>query len=184
MIITVSGAPGTGTTTLARSIAAELGIRWVNSGELFRRIACDRNISVKELNRLAERGPEIDYLIDDAQRAMAKEGAGVFEGRLSGHLLDGDLKILLKSHQMVRAERICKRESKLFEDALQETKAREESEARRYKKYYNIDINDLIVYDLVVDTGKFDERGTFRIAMDAIKAYRDSDSDRDRDERR
>jgi cytidylate kinase len=175
MIITVSGAPGTGTTTLARSLAGELGVRWVNSGELFRRIASDRNVSVKELNRLAERGPEIDYLIDDAQRAMAKDGPGVFEGRLSGHLLDADLKILLKSHQRIRAVRICKRESKLFEDALQETKAREESEARRYRKYYNIDINDLSVYDLIVDTGKFDERGTFEIAMEAVKAYRDKD---------
>ena len=42
---------------------------------------------------------------------------------------------------------------------MQETRIREESEARRYKKYYNIDINDLSVYDLVVDTGKFDEAG-------------------------
>ena len=72
MIITISGAPGTGTTTLARSLAAELGIRWVNSGELFRKIASEKNVSVKDLNRLAERGPEIDYLIDDASKISGK----------------------------------------------------------------------------------------------------------------
>ncbi|NPV63558.1 MAG: AAA family ATPase [Methanotrichaceae archaeon] len=170
MIITVSGAPGTGTTTLARSLAAELGIRWINSGELFRKIASERNVSVKELNRLAERGPEIDYLIDDAQKALAKEGSGVFEGRLSGHLLPADLTILLKTDLRLRAERIAKRESKLLEDALQETRSREESEARRYKKYYNIDINDLSVYDLVLDSGRFDERGTFAVALAAARA--------------
>ncbi len=170
MIITISGAQGTGTTTLARKLAAELGIRWINSGELFRKVASEKNISVKELNRLAERGPETDYMIDDAQRALAKEGPGIFEGRLSGHLLNADIKILLKADQKVRAERVSQRESKLFEDALSETRTREESEARRYRKYYNIDISDLSVYDLVVDTGNFDEQGTFCIVMAAVSA--------------
>ncbi|MCX6668573.1 MAG: AAA family ATPase [Methanothrix sp.] len=170
MIITISGAPGTGTTTLARGLAASLGLRWVNSGDLFRRIASEKNISVKEMNRLAEKGPEIDYQIDDAQKALAREGSGVFEGRLSGHLLPADLKVLLKADLRARAERIARRESKLPEDAMQETRAREESEARRYKKYYNIDINDLSVYDLVVDTGRFNEAGTFSIVLAAARA--------------
>lgn len=170
MIITISGAPGTGTTTLARGLAASLGLRWVNSGDLFRRIASEKNISVKEMNRLAEKGPEIDYQIDDAQKALAREGSGVFEGRLSGHLLPADMKVLLKADLRARAERIARRESKLPEDAMQETRAREESEARRYKKYYNIDINDLSVYDLVVDTGRFNEAGTFSIVLAAARA--------------
>jgi cytidylate kinase len=170
MIITLSGAPGTGTTTLARGLASELGLRWVNSGELFRKIASEKNISVREMNRLAEKGPEIDYLIDDAQKILAKEGSGIFEGRLSGHLLPADLKVLLKTDLRIRSERIAKRESKLLEDAMQETRAREESEARRYKKYYNIDIGDFSVYDLVVDTGRFDERGTFAIVLAASRA--------------
>ncbi|VVB62873.1 Putative adenylate kinase [uncultured archaeon] len=172
MIITISGAPGTGTTTLARSLAAELGIRWVNSGELFRKIASERGVSVKDLNRLAERGPEIDYLIDDAQKSLAKSGPGIFEGRLSGHLLNADLKVVLKTDLKVRAGRIANRESKLLEDSLAETRVREESEARRYMKYYNIDIADLVIYDLVVDTGKFDERGTLNIVLAAIRSLK------------
>jgi len=170
MIITISGAPGTGTTTLARALAAELGVRWINSGELFRKIASEKNISVKEMNRLAEKGPEIDYQIDDAQKALAREGPGIFEGRLSGHLLAADLKVLLKTDLRARAERITRREAKLLEDAMQETRSREESEARRYKKYYNIDINDFSVYDLVVDTGRFNEAGTFSIVLAAVRA--------------
>lgn len=170
MIITISGAPGTGTSTLARSLAAELGLRWVNSGDLFRKIASERNISVKDMNRLAEKGPEIDYLIDDAQKALAKDGSGIFEGRLSGHILSADLKVLLKTDLRTRAERISKRESKLLEDAMQETRIREESEARRYKMYYNIDINDFSEYDLVVDTGRFNEAGTLSVVLAAVRA--------------
>ena len=112
MIITVSGSPGTGTTTLARALSLQLDLVWVNSGELFRKIASEKNLSVKEMNRLAEKGPEIDYLIDDAQKALAREGPGIFEGRLSGHLLPANLKVMLKTDLRVRAERICKRESK------------------------------------------------------------------------
>ena len=170
MIITISGAPGTGTSTLARSLSAELKLRWVNSGSLFRKIAAEKNISVKDMNRLAEKGPEIDYLVDDAQRTLAKDGSGgVFEGRLSGHLLSADLKVLLKADLRTRAERISRREAKLIEDAMAETRAREESEARRYKMYYNIDINDCSAYDLVVDSGRFDEAGTLAIVMAAVR---------------
>jgi cytidylate kinase len=57
-----------------------------------------------------------------------------------------------------------------LEDACRETRLREESEARRYKKYYNIDINDLNVYDLVVDTGRFNEAGTLAIVLAAARA--------------
>ncbi|HUS76013.1 MAG TPA: AAA family ATPase [Methanothrix sp.] len=169
MIITISGAPGTGTSTLARSLSHELKLRWVNTGELFRKIAGEKNISVRDMNRLAEKGPEIDYLIDDAQKALAKEGSGIFEGRLSGHLLPADLKVLLKADLRTRAERIAKREAKLTEDAMHETRSREESEARRYKMYYNIDISDFSAYDLVVDSGKFDEAGMLAIVQAAVR---------------
>ena len=170
MIITISGAPGTGTSTLSRSLSQQLNLRYINSGELFRKIASEKNISVREMNRLAEKGPEIDYLIDDAQKALAREDGGIFEGKLSGHLLPADLKVLLKTELRRRAERISKREAKLFEDAMSETRQREESEARRYKMYYNIDINDTSVYDLVIDTGKFDEAATLAIVLAAVRS--------------
>ncbi|UEC43759.1 MAG: Cytidylate kinase [Methanothrix sp.] len=173
MIITISGPPGTGTSTLARHLSKELEIRWVNSGELFRKIAAERGVSVAELGRSAEAGPEIDYLIDDAQRALAAKAGGVFEGRLSGHILDADLKILLKADKMVRAERIAAREKKLVEDALRESRIREESEARRYEKYYNIDLKDFSVYDLVIDTGTWDETGVVAIVLTAVRSIGD-----------
>jgi cytidylate kinase len=173
MIITVSGSPGTGTSTLSRILSRELDLRWVNSGELFRKIASDRGISLKELGRIAEVSPEVDYQIDDAQRAMAKEAGGVFEGRLSGHVLDADLKILLKADRMVRAARIASREEKLVEDALQESRVREECEARRYEKYYNIDVNDFSVYDIIIDTGTWNEKGVVAIALAAVRSLED-----------
>lgn len=173
MIITVSGSPGTGTSTLARELAKVLNLRWINSGELFRKIASDRGISLRELGRIAEENPEIDYLIDDTQKAMAAETGGIFEGRLSGHILDADLKILLKADRVVRAERIAARENKLVEDTLRESRVREESEARRYEKYYNIDLNDFSVYDLVIDSKTWNEKGAVAIALAAVRSLED-----------
>ena len=94
--------------------------------------------------------------------------------------MPADLKVLLKTEMRCRAERIAKRESKLAEDAMQETRIREESEARRYKMYYNIDISDFSVYDLVVDTGKFDEAGTLAIVLAAVRPARVCDPSRRR----
>ena len=176
MIITVSGPPGTGTSTLSRLLSRELGLRWINSGELFRKIASDRGVSVGELGRIAEEGPEIDYLIDDAQRAMAAEAGGIFEGRLSGHILEADLKVLLKADRRVRAERIASRENKLVEDALRESRVREECEARRYEKYYNLNVNDFSVYDLVIDTETLDEKGVVAIVLAAVRSLEDVES--------
>ena len=170
MIITVSGAPGSGTTTISKEIASELKLRWVNSGDLFRGIAVERNLTLRELGRLAEKSPEIDYLIDDTQKALAKDGGGVFEGRLSGHMLEADLKILLKADLKVRAKRIGLRENKLISDAISECRERENNEARRYKKYYNIDIDDCSIYDLVIDTGKWDKSYVLEIALSAVRS--------------
>lgn len=173
MIITVSGSPGTGTSTLSRALSKELSLRWVNSGELFRKIASDQGISLRELGRIAEVSPEVDYQIDDTQRAMAKDAGGIFEGRLSGHVLDADLKILLKADRRVRAERIAFREEKLVEDALRESRVREECEARRYEKYYNIDVDDYSIYNLIIDTGTWNEKGVVAIALAAVRSLED-----------
>lgn len=171
MIITISGPPGSGTSTLARALSERLQLRRVNSGDLFRKIACDKGISLKELGRIAEKGPDIDYQIDDAQRDLARGGSGIFEGRLSGHVLDADLRIMLKADIQIRAGRIARRENKLLQDALDEARVREECEARRYKMYYNIDIQSMSAYDLVIDTGRWNESETLAIALAAVSAF-------------
>ncbi|MEM4906212.1 MAG: (d)CMP kinase, partial [Sulfolobales archaeon] len=39
LVIAVSGRPGSGKTTLAKSLADSLGLRYVSSGGIFRRMA-------------------------------------------------------------------------------------------------------------------------------------------------
>ena len=52
----------------------------------------------------------------------------------------------------VRSARVVEREGGTVEQRREEIVQREECEVRRYIKYYDIDIRDRSVYDLIVDT--------------------------------
>ena len=45
---------------------------------------------------------------------------------------------------------------------------REQSEARRYKEYYDIDISEYSVYDIVIDTEQFSARETVELVEQAL----------------
>ena len=60
MQITVSGLPGSGTTTLSRLLAEYYELELVSSGEIFRRMAKERGMSLSEFGALAEKDPSID----------------------------------------------------------------------------------------------------------------------------
>src|SRR6056297_3679287 len=66
-----------------------------------------------------------------------------------------DIKLWLDAPREIRAERIADREEKPVEVARQETSRRENSEALRYKEYYNIDIKDLTIYDITCNTARW-----------------------------
>ncbi len=85
---------------------------------------------------------------------MAREAKdAVIDGRLTGVLLQGaTLKIWLRASVEERAKRVAGRETKDYDQALKETKEREESEVRRYMDIYGIDIRDLSTYDVVLNT--------------------------------
>ncbi len=152
MIITIGGPIGSGKTTVARALASKFGLRHISAGQVFRQMARERGMSLEEFSKYAEKNLELDRAIDKKQMELAKSGNAVVDGRLSGLLIDADLKIWLKASLEVRAKRVAERESKDFNVALKETKIRERSENKRYKKIYNFDLSDLSVYDVVLNT--------------------------------
>jgi len=155
LIITISGPPGSGKSTLSRSLSAKLGMELVSMGDVFRKCAENRCMGLDEYGLLAKSNGDIDREIDEMQKKIAKEKDNIIiEGRLSGFLLDADLKVWLKAPLEIRAARIANREGKPVPAAIAETSEREQCERERYIRYYDIDIGDLSVYDLVIDSGK------------------------------
>ena len=56
---------------------------------------------------------------------------------------------------------------------MHETMIRQQSEAKRYKNYYNIDIADLTPYDLVMESSVWDPEATVKIAITAIDSMKE-----------
>ena len=174
MIITVSGPPGSGKSTLSKTIADHFGLILISSGDVFRAMAEERGVSLEEFGQIAESDPDIDKEIDKRQMELSKHsGDFLFEGRLSGWFIEADLKIMLKTDVEVRARRISQREDISLEQAMHETLVRQQSEAKRYKDYYNIDIADLTPYDLVMESSVWDPEATVKIAITAIDSMKE-----------
>jgi cytidylate kinase len=170
MRVTVSGLPGSGTTTLAEALSSRFDLEHVSSGDVFRAMARERGVTLAEFGRIAEEDPEIDREIDERQREIARERDDVvMEGRLSGWMVeDADLRVWLAAPLEVRAERVADREEQTVEEAHDEIEKRQNSESRRYREIHGIDIGDLSVYDLVIDTSHWDQEGVAAVATTAV----------------
>src|SRR5205823_9354271 len=126
------------------------------AGDIFRRQAAARGLSLEEYARRAETDHSIDRALDEQMRARAAQDEAVLEGRLAAFMADAAgrraLKVFLDAPESVRAERIVAREGGAAEARLQETQAREASDARRYQEIYGFDYHDRARYDLVLST--------------------------------
>ena len=154
--ITISGAPGTGTTTVAKLLQKRLGLTYIYAGEIFRQEAERLGFTLQEFGKFCEKHPEVDRKLDEYQKKILEKGNVILEGRLSGWIayLNGipALKVLLTADKDTRIQRIIKREGGDRKVKEKEMIEREKSEAKRYREYYNIDINDKSIYDLVIDS--------------------------------
>ena len=156
MLITVSGLPGSGKTTVAGLVSRQLGLKHVYAGDLFRKEAERRGLTLAAFSRLAEKDHEIDRALDHAMLAVAREGHVVLEGRLAGFMAHREglpaLKVRLEAREEVRARRIAQREGGDIEDVTGRMREREQSDARRYRAIYGFDYYDRGLYDLIIET--------------------------------
>lgn len=170
VVIAVSGQPGSGKTTVAREVARVLKVPLVSSGSLFRELAAKSGMDFLEFHKYAEANPEIDKKIDSMAIELAKNGNVVLEGHLTAWVVRpyADLCIYLKASKEIRAKRVAIRDNKSFEEALREVTDREELNRKRYLAIYGIDIRDLSIFDLVLDTTYLSINDAVRISLDFI----------------
>lgn len=158
MIITITGDLGSGKSTVAKMLAEKLKYKMYSTGLIFRKIAQDMNLSLKEFSERAEKDSLYDKKIDDYQVNLGKtEDNFVLEGRLGFHFIPKSLKVCLRVTEHEAARRIMQdnRSDEAYKDideAVQHIRLRRQSERERYKKLYNIDLEDDKQFDLVIDT--------------------------------
>ncbi len=171
MIVTVSGAAASGKSTLAKALAKRLGFKHISAGVLMRQMAEEKGMNLVDFSEYAKSHPEVDHEIDERQKKLAKDNDCVVDGRISRFFLEPDISIWLIAPAKVRANRVLGRGEKYSseEDAEKDMLARDASETSRYKEFYDIDLEDLSVYDLVISTDRFDIAKMTELAHFAVK---------------
>jgi len=159
MIITISGALGSGKSTVAKILVQKFNLKHYSTGDFMREIAAKRGITLLELSKLAETDRSIDKELDNYQIQLGKEEDNfIIDARLGWHFIPNSIKIFLDVTDEEAAKRIFKEgrtDEKYNTDlnaTLENIKNRRASEIKRYQDYYNLNYYDHNNYDLVVDT--------------------------------
>jgi predicted cytidylate kinase len=156
--ITISGTPGSGKSTVAQLLQKKLNLSYVYSGMLFRNLADSYKMSLEEFGKFCEQHNQVDRQLDDQQVEILKVGDVILEGRLSGWLAYKNgvnaIKIMIDADEDTRAARIVNREGGTINERKAEIRKREKSERKRYLQYYQFDLLDTSIYDVVIDSSK------------------------------
>lgn len=176
-LVTISGHPGSGTSTLRKQLTAQFDCDCVNGGDMFRRVAKERGVPLEQMAGLAEDDPSIDRELDEKLSALMSEHLRgerasettllVVESRLSGRLSPRDaLSIWLKAPLSIRTRRTTSRD-----ETATQLETRQENDRQRYQELYDIDIENLSAYDLIIDTSVFSSQETSLIGQNAIRSF-------------
>lgn len=135
-------------------------------------------MDILNLSNIAELNKKIDNEVDEIYKVEINKNKNIiFEGRLAAFMVDKiykkkSLKIWMKAPIDIRVKRIMNREKSLeYNKEKENTIIREESERNRYNKYYNINIEDLSIYDIIIDTKTLTPKQIFNILETYIENY-------------
>ena len=155
--VTVSGHPGSGTSTLVRGLMDRFGWTSLNGGDVFREEAKRRGMSLGDFGELCKNELDVDRSLDELlrQRMQGPDAANIVESRLAGwwayRLELPCLRIWLDVSDEERARRVSEREGLAFDDALEANRARAAVDGERFMLLYDLVPEDPEPYTHVLD---------------------------------
>lgn len=155
--VTVSGHPGSGTSTLVRGLMDRFGWTSLNGGDVFREEAKRRGMSLGDFGELCKNELDVDRSLDELlrQRMQGPDAANIVESRLAGwwayRLELPCLRIWLDVSDEERARRVSEREGLALADALEANRARAAVDGERFMLLYDLVPEDPEPYTHVLD---------------------------------
>lgn len=177
MRITIAGMPGSGKSTAADFLARKFRLKRYGIGDLRRKMALERGMTLSELNRLGEKEMWTDKEMDEYQKKLAKEDNFVIDGRLSWFFIPSSIKIFFNVNPKTGAERIfmaARKSERKYENASEVEKANKErirSDMKRYKKLYGINPYEMKNHDILIDTSGMSIDEMNHAAFEAVKRF-------------
>ena len=183
MIVSLSGKPGSGKSTVAKRLAVELGFERIYIGGMIRDEARRRGMSLLEFLKWAETDDQGDKFFDAKVEEFGKTKDNfIIESRTAFHFIPHSLKVFLDVAPEEGARRIWdalqseQKDSRnedrnlgSYESVQRSVQDRLRSETARYQSIYGLDIFNPEHYDLFLDVTKLDKEQEYRAVHDFVK---------------
>lgn len=163
VVVTISGQPGCGSTSVGKLLAKKLGVEFFSVGDYTKKLALDISSEPEETRRAVEfwaskkgSSKEHHYETDMMVKTKATEGRIVIDGKIAIHMLRGfcDISVWLKAPFDTRAERVAKRDKISKQEAEKILKEKERLEGENFQRLYRFDyFGQADEADMVVDVG-------------------------------
>ncbi len=175
MKITITGGLYSGKSTVAKAISEALNYTYFSVGELQRKLAVEKGMSITEYNKYMLDN-NLDHEVDNRTIEIGKEEDNfIFDARLAWYFIPNSFKIYLNVELDAAVERAMKDErgkSEKYtsrEEAIVNITERRRLEVSRFKDIYNIDINEESNYDLVMDTSHMTLEEVIEKTLEKVK---------------
>ena len=154
--ITISGYPGSGTSTLVSGLVNHFNWLSINGGQIFRDEASKRGLTLAEFGKLCVDDESVDKELDEIlRRNISDEDVEIIESRLAGwwaHMLEVDsIRIWIEVNEHERANRVISREGGSLEDILEANAKRLAIDNQRYQNMYGLTPDDPLAYTHIIE---------------------------------
>jgi cytidylate kinase len=180
-IITIAGMLGSGKSSTAKQVAAQLGFTHYSAGDLMRQIGKEQGIEdIRAFNLASEGKEDFDRQVDERTKQLGDdEDRIVFDGHMSWHFVPQSFKVFLDIDPLVAARRVLagmdhnRRVSEHIPDSPEEyaelLEERRQSNMRRYKQLYGVNPYSPELFDLVIST---ENNSLDEVVAEVIAKYR------------
>lgn len=175
--ISLAGDLGSGKSTVASIITERTGATYYATGAIMREVARRYGMDIAAFNVYAETHPETDHEIDDGLVRLSDDPRDlIIDSRMAWHFTRGTFRVYMTTEPEISAARImaAKRDTEQF-GTLEETAAqiirRRESEKKRYRELYNVDLTDYNNYTLIIDTSYAPPAAVAETILDRLAAW-------------